>query len=118
MNIVQLTPGTGNFHCGTCLRDHAVVKQLRTMGHQTLMVPLYMPFVTDGADASDHAKIFYGGVSVYLEQKFKLFRHTPRWLDRIIEPHETRKELALALKMTRDWDYESRGEFKTGVLQT
>jgi len=40
------------------------------------------------------------------------------WLDRIIEPHETRKELALALKMTRDWDYESRGEFKTGVLQT
>lgn len=83
MNIVQLTPGTGNFHCGTCLRDHAVVKQLQGMGHNTLMVPLYMPFVTDGTDASDsHTRIFYGGVSVYLEQKSGLLRRMPRFLAR------------------------------------
>lgn len=83
MNIVQLTPGTGNFHCGTCLRDHAVVKQLRALGHSTLMVPLYMPFVTDGADAdaSDHTPIFYGGVNVYLQQKSRLFRRLPRWMN-------------------------------------
>ncbi|MFM9956569.1 MAG: acyl-CoA carboxylase subunit beta [Phycisphaerales bacterium] len=37
------------------------------------------------------------------------------WLDRIIQPHETRNELIAALEMTENWDY-SR-EFKTGVLQ-
>jgi 3-methylcrotonyl-CoA carboxylase beta subunit len=37
------------------------------------------------------------------------------WLDRIIQPHETRAELIAALGMTENWDY-SR-EFKTGVLQ-
>lgn len=38
------------------------------------------------------------------------------WVDRIIEPHRTREELAAALVATSGWDY-SR-EFRTGVLQT
>lgn len=38
------------------------------------------------------------------------------WVDRIIEPHRTREELAAALVATSNWDY-SR-EFRTGVLQT
>ncbi len=84
MQIVQLTPGTGNFHCGTCLRDHAMVTALRKLGHATLMVPLYLPFVTDGAGAGADSPIFYGGVNVYLEQKSALFRHTPRWLDKLL----------------------------------
>ena len=37
------------------------------------------------------------------------------WLDRIIQPHETRRELAAALAIAGNWDF-SR-EFKTGVLQ-
>ncbi len=36
------------------------------------------------------------------------------WVDRIIQPHETRKELGAALALTRDWEHR---EFKTGVLQ-
>ncbi len=38
------------------------------------------------------------------------------WVDRIIQPHETRKELSAALDMASGWDYSK--EFKTGVLQT
>jgi acetyl-CoA carboxylase carboxyltransferase component len=38
------------------------------------------------------------------------------WLDRIIQPHETRKELAEALAMAAHWPMDR--EFKTGVLQT
>ena len=38
------------------------------------------------------------------------------WVDRIIEPHRTREELAAALRATGNWD--STREFKTGVLQT
>jgi len=87
VNVVQLTPGTGSFHCGTCLRDHAVVRAMRQRGHHALMVPLYLPFVTDGPPeegAGADSPIFYGGVSVYLKQKSWLFRHTPRWVDRLL----------------------------------
>ncbi|MEX2215388.1 MAG: glycosyltransferase family 4 protein, partial [Phycisphaeraceae bacterium] len=84
MNILQLTPGTGNFHCGTCLRDHAIVRAMRKRGHDVLMVPLYMPFVADDEGADEGTPIFYSGVSVYLEQKSWLFRKMPRWLSRLL----------------------------------
>ncbi len=29
MKIVQLTPGTGSFYCGACIRDNALVTGLR-----------------------------------------------------------------------------------------
>jgi 3-methylcrotonyl-CoA carboxylase beta subunit len=38
------------------------------------------------------------------------------WVDRIIQPHETRKELSAALDMTSNWD--TTRQFRTGVLQT
>jgi acetyl-CoA carboxylase carboxyltransferase component len=38
------------------------------------------------------------------------------WVDRIIQPHETRRELSAALDMCGNWDMTR--EFKTGVLQT
>ena len=38
------------------------------------------------------------------------------WIDRIIQPHNTRQELIAALNATQGWDYSK--PFKTGVLQT
>ncbi len=114
MNIVQLTPGTGSFHCGTCLRDHAVVKAMRAMGHSTLMVPLYLPFVTDGEGAGADSEIFYGGVNVYLEQKFSLFRHTPRWLDRIFN---SKWLLGFAAKMAGSTDSRMLGPLTISMLK-
>ena len=80
MRIVHLTPGTGNFYCGSCLRDNTLVKALRARGHDVLMVPLYLPVVTDEPAASADTPIFLGGLNVYLEQKLPLF-HGARWLD-------------------------------------
>ena len=100
MNILQLTPGTGNFHCGTCLRDHAIVTAMRKRGHDVLMVPLYMPFVTDDNDAGSDTPIFYSGVSVYLEQKSRLFRRMPRWLDRLLSGPRLLRWLAGRSKST------------------
>lgn len=85
MHIIQLTPGTGSFYCGTCLRDNALVVELRRQGHDALMVPLYLPPTLDESAASEGAPIFYGGVNVYLQQKSAVFRHTPRWVDRLID---------------------------------
>src|SRR5438067_2366146 len=78
MNIVQITPGAGAMYCGLCLRDNALVAELRKLGHQVTMVPLYLPFTLDEADESAGTPIFFSGINVYLEQKSALFRRAPR----------------------------------------
>jgi len=80
MRIVQLTPGTGNFYCGSCLRDNALVRGLRDRGHDALMVPLYLPLILDEPSASAGTPIFLSGISVYLSNKFNV----PGWLDRAL----------------------------------
>lgn len=85
MRIVLLTPGTGSFYCGTCMRDNALAVALTKMGHDALMVPLYLPPALDEASAAENAPLFYGGVNVYLQQKSGIFRHTPRWVDRFFD---------------------------------
>jgi glycosyltransferase involved in cell wall biosynthesis len=85
MRILHLTPGTGNFYCGNCLRDNAVALALRQRGHDAHVIPLYLPFMTDGADADPHMPIFFGGLNCYLEQKVSLFRRwSPAWLDNLL----------------------------------
>jgi glycosyltransferase involved in cell wall biosynthesis len=44
------------------------------------MVPLYLPLTLDEEDQSAGTPVFFGGISVYLEQKTALFRGAPGWL--------------------------------------
>lgn len=86
MRIVQITPGSGDsFYCENCLRDAALVKAMRNLGHDVLMVPMYLPLQADRDQAVSNAPIFFGGINVYLQQKSALFRKTPRWLDRLFD---------------------------------
>jgi len=85
MRVVQLTPGTGSFYCGTCLRDNALVTELRRQGHDAILVPMYLPLTLDEVPASKGEAVFYGGVNVYLQQVLPFFRKTPRWLDRLFD---------------------------------
>jgi glycosyltransferase involved in cell wall biosynthesis len=84
LNIVQITPGAGGMYCGGCFRDNALVAALRRQGHQTLMVPLYLPLTLDEPDQSAGTPTFFGGISVYLEQQSAFFRHAPRWVHRLL----------------------------------
>lgn len=81
MKVFLLTPGTGSYHCGVCMRDNALAKELHRQGHDAVMLPMYLPLTLDEAAASPDTPIFFGGINVFLQQKFALFRHTPRWLD-------------------------------------
>ena len=85
MRILLLTPGTGSFHCGTCIRDNALALALRRLGHDALMVPMYLPPTLDEASAAENAPLFYGGVNVYLQQMSGLFRSAPRWVDKWLD---------------------------------
>src|SRR5258707_14107022 len=91
MNIVQLTPGAGAMFCGNCVRDNALVAALRKLGHNVLMLPLYLPLTLDEEDQSAGNPIFFGGINVYLEQKSALFSQTPGWLPQMLASRSLRK---------------------------
>ena len=84
MNIVLLTPGTGSYHCGVCMRDNALAKELIRQGHRAVMLPMYLPLTLDESAASPETPIFFGGVSTYLREKVPLLRRMPRWVDRLL----------------------------------
>jgi glycosyltransferase involved in cell wall biosynthesis len=86
MRVVHISPGAGdNFYCENCLRDAALVKAMRKLGHDVLMVPLYLPLQADKTEPVSNAPLFFGGINVYLQQKLSLFRKTPRWIDRLFD---------------------------------
>lgn len=84
MKIILLTPGTGSYHCGVCMRDNALAKELHRQGHDALMLPMYLPLTLDEDAASPDMPIFFGGVSTYLREKIPWLRHMPRWMDRLL----------------------------------
>lgn len=84
MNLVLLTPGAGRMICGNCIHDNTLVAALRALGHDALMLPLYLPVHVDEADQSADQPVFLGGINVYLEQRLPWFRRAPGWLRRAL----------------------------------
>ena len=82
MRILYITAGAAQMYCGSCLRDNALATELLGRGHDVVLVPLYTPTLTDEPNVS-RGRVFFGGISVYLEQHSALFRKTPRLLDRL-----------------------------------
>jgi hypothetical protein len=82
MRILSITAGAAGMYCGSCLRDNALAAELISQGHDVILLPLYTPTLTDEANVSED-KVFFGGISVYLEQKLALFRKMPRFVDRL-----------------------------------
>src|SRR5918993_177609 len=83
MNILSITAGAADMFCGSCLRDNALAAELLARGHQVTLLPVYTPTVTDEPNMSAGRPVFFGGISVYLQQHLALFRHTPWLLDRL-----------------------------------
>jgi glycosyltransferase involved in cell wall biosynthesis len=82
MRILQITAGAAGMYCGSCLRDNALAAELMREGHDVTLIPLYTPTLTDEANVSFN-RVFFGGISVYLEQHSSLFRHTPWLIDKL-----------------------------------
>ncbi len=69
-------------YCGSCFRDNALAAELKARGHDVLLLPLYTPTRTDEPNVSEN-RVFFGGVSVYLQQHSPVFRRSPWLLDRL-----------------------------------
>jgi len=82
MKILYITAGAAGMYCGSCLRDNALAAELIAQGHDVALVPIYTPILTDETDVSQH-RVFFGGISVYLQQHMSFFRKTPWLLDKL-----------------------------------
>lgn len=86
MRIVHVVPGSGgSFYCENCIRDNAMARALLKAGEDVLVVPLYLPPMAESPAARAGVPVFFGGINVHLQQKSRLFRKTPRWIDRIFD---------------------------------
>jgi len=84
MRVVYITAGAAGRYCGACFRDNTVASELLARGHDVELVPLYTPTVTDEPNVS-LGTTFFGGVNVYLQQRFSFFRSSPWFLDRLLD---------------------------------
>jgi glycosyltransferase involved in cell wall biosynthesis len=82
MRILQITAGAAGMYCGSCLMDNALATELLARGEDVLLLPVYTPTKTDEANVSD-PHVFFGGISVYLEQHVPLLRKSPAFLDKL-----------------------------------
>lgn len=113
MRILHLTPGTGSFHCGSCLRDNALIKALRAHGHDAMIVPLYLPMITDADDAGEGAPVRVGGISLYLQHKMPFFHRLPAFVRRWLDDEKRLRWAAKHMGMTSARDL---GEMTVGSL--
>jgi glycosyltransferase involved in cell wall biosynthesis len=84
VKIAYLAAGAAGMYCGSCLHDNTLAAALLALGEDVMLVPIYTPIRTDERDVSER-RVFFGGINAYLQQKIPLFRHTPRWLDSLLD---------------------------------
>jgi glycosyltransferase involved in cell wall biosynthesis len=113
MKILSITAGAAGMYCGSCLRDNALAAELLRQGHDVLLVPIYTPTLTDEENVSQH-RVFFGGISVYLEQHVPLFRHTPKLLDRL---WDSEAALNMVARRSIAVDPESLAEMTLSMLK-
>jgi hypothetical protein len=113
MRIAYITAGAAGMFCGSCMRDNTLAGALHRLGHDALLVPTYMPIRTDEEDFSQR-RIFFGGLNVYLEQKFAFFRRTPWFVDRLLT---FRPLLRWAARFAGKTRAEDLGDLTVSMLQ-
>jgi len=110
-----LTPGTGSYYCGACMRDNALAKSLHAAGHRVSLLPMYLPLQLDEEKHQQAGDpIFFGGINVFLQQKVPFLRHTPRWLHKLLNNSSLLRSAARRSHMTSAREH---GEMALAMLR-
>ncbi len=113
LRIAYLAAGAAGMYCGSCIRDNRVAATLKAAGRDVTLIPLYTPLRTDDADVST-SRVLYGGLNVYLEQRFPWLRLLPRWITR---PLDSRFVLQSLSRWSGAVSPRSLGALTVSVLQ-
>jgi glycosyltransferase involved in cell wall biosynthesis len=84
MKIAYISAGAAGRICGACLHDNTLAAELRRQDADILLIPTYTPLRTD-EDSVSLPRVFFGGVNVFLQEKWALFRHTPWLVDSLFD---------------------------------
>ncbi len=82
--LAYLTAGAAGMYCGSCLHDNTLARGLQGLGVDAILIPTYTPIRTDEVNVSID-RVFFGGVNVYLHQRWPWTRRLPRWLARQLD---------------------------------
>jgi glycosyltransferase involved in cell wall biosynthesis len=97
------------------MRDNALAKSLHAAGHQVSLLPMYLPLQLDeDVLVQPGNPIFFGGINVFLQQKLALFRHTPRWFDKLLNNSKLLRSAAKRSHMTSAREH---GEMALAMLR-
>jgi glycosyltransferase involved in cell wall biosynthesis len=113
MKIAYITAGAGGMFCGSCMHDNTLAAALVRRGHDALLLPTYTPIRTDEPDVSQK-RVFFGGINVFLQEKLRLFRHTPWFLDRLLD---ARPLLNWAARFAVKTQAEDLGDLTVSMLE-
>ncbi len=106
--IVHIVPGSGDtFYCQNCLRDRGLIRELRSLGHDAILAPMYLPVLDGGGDLETGTPVFYGAVGVYLAGRFPGFAGAPAWLKRRLDSRRLLAWIARRAGTTRARGLES-----------
>ena len=107
MKITFLTPGTGSYYCGACMRDNALANALIKDGHEAELLPMYLPLMLDedSEGQESDSPVFFGGINIFLQQKFAVFRHSPEWFDKLLNKPNLLRSAAKRSHMTSARDH-------------
>ena len=84
MKAVFVTAGAAGMYCGSCMHDNALAKALRASGVDCVLQPVYTPIRTDEESVATD-RVFFGGIHVYLLQRWPWMRLLPKPLWRMID---------------------------------
>jgi glycosyltransferase involved in cell wall biosynthesis len=115
MKIVYIIPGSGGtFYCQNCMRDNEMVLQLRAMGHDVIMVPMYLPLNENTLKTRGDTPVFYGAINIYLKQMFPGYRRAPVWLEKLLD---SRPLLKVAAHLSGSTSAKGLEEMTLSMLQ-
>jgi len=84
LKIALVTAGGAGMFCGSCMHDNTLARALMNLGADVSLIPTYTPIRVDEENVSSR-KVFLGGINVYLESRWRLWRKIPhalkRWMD-------------------------------------
>jgi glycosyltransferase involved in cell wall biosynthesis len=66
------------------MHDNTLARALRDSGTDVSLIPTYTPIRVDEENLSTD-RVFFGGINVYLEHRFRAWRWIPRWMTRWLD---------------------------------
>ncbi len=84
MRIIHIVPGTGNFYCQNCIRDQLIVRKLKELGHDIVLMPMYLPVPVGKDQLLTNTPVFYGAINLYLREHFQWYRKMPDWIQKLM----------------------------------